>query len=320
MRVWGLASIVVLGFAAAATAEPLDFKYVAVEAKWIVHVDVDAMRAATLPQEIFKKVVAAHKDVEDHLAKLQKETGMDLRKDLHSVTLAGPKLGDKMAILVVHADVDQKMLQEKVKKAPDFKSETYGSYELYSFTKKEHGHSVPVTGTFWKPNVMVFGPSPEAVKLVVDAMDGKRATLAGTTSALTAAIPAGATVVARGVEIGDSSLPFKSPLVKEMDSLSLTTGESNGESFVAAKLVTKSAEVAQQISKVMEGARAMGLLRFNDDADAQKIINRWNVTVTDKTVEVAFRAPASDVLTHLEKVVKHMAEMHKHFKHGEKKK
>jgi len=319
MRVWGLASIVLLAFAATATAEPLDFKYVPVEAKWIVHVDVDAMRAESIPQEIYNKVVAAHKNVEDHFAKVEKELGMDPRKDLHSVTLYGPKLGDKLGVLVVHADVDQKVLQEKVKQAPDYKSETYGSYQLASFTKKEHGHTVPVTGTFWKPNVIVFGSSPEVLKVVLDAMDGKRPTLAGTTSALTAEIPAGTTVVARAIDLGDAAIPVKSPVVKQMDSLSLAMGESGSDAFLTAKIVTKSADMAQQIKAVLEGARAMGQLRFNGDEDAQKIINQLKVSVTDKTVEVAFRAPAGDVLAHLEKAAKHFAEMHKHFKHAEKK-
>jgi hypothetical protein len=44
MRIVGIALAAVLGLAAVARAEPLELKQVAADAKWLVHVDVDAMR------------------------------------------------------------------------------------------------------------------------------------------------------------------------------------------------------------------------------------------------------------------------------------
>jgi len=51
----GLALAAGLGWTASARAEPLDPAQVSAEAKWLAHLDVDAMRASTVVQRAWKK-------------------------------------------------------------------------------------------------------------------------------------------------------------------------------------------------------------------------------------------------------------------------
>ena len=91
MRLLKIASglALVLGLAAAANAAPLDPKQVPAEAKWLMHVDVDAMRQATVVQKAWKKGLEMHKEAQQHLDKLKTAIGMDICKDLHGVTAYG---------------------------------------------------------------------------------------------------------------------------------------------------------------------------------------------------------------------------------------
>ncbi|MGD0900834.1 MAG: hypothetical protein ABR915_23630 [Thermoguttaceae bacterium] len=310
MRVWSLAAVVALGFVTAAQAVPLDPKFVPAGATWVAHVDVDAVRACTVTQKAYDQCLEKHKDaVEKGIATVREKLGMDPRTDLHGITLYGPKIGQHKGVMIVQADVDQKLLTERVKKAQDYKSTKYGSYDISSWTAKGKMGQHPAAGAFWKPGVTVLGDSPESVQFALDVLDGKKPSMAKG-SPLVADLPAGATVVVRATGIAEAQLPGRSPLPKQIESLCFAMGEYQGTSFLNAKVVTKTPETADQIKKIIEGGKAMAQLQHGGDADAAKMIDQLKVSVSDKTVAVDFHAPAADVWTHLQKVVKHIKEMH----------
>jgi len=312
MRVWGLASLVVaMGLVASAKAAPLDVKQVPAGATWVVHVDVDAIRASTVVQKAYAQCREKHKDaVEKALAKVREHAGLDLEKDLHGITLFGPKLGEHKGAMIVWATVDQKVISERVKKAPDFKVTAYGPYQVASWTHKGKMGQHPAAGAFWKSEATVLSDSPECVQLALDVLDGKKPALEA--KGLLAHPPAGATVVAHATGIADAKLPAKCPVPKQIESVGLVMGESEGQSFLRVRVVTKTPEVAGQIKAIVEGGKALAQLRHLGDAAATKIIDQLKVSVSDKTVTVGFKAPAADVWDHIQKVIKEIKAMHGH--------
>ncbi|MGA2068901.1 MAG: hypothetical protein ABSG86_28360 [Thermoguttaceae bacterium] len=312
MRVLGLASLVLaVGLVASAKAAPLDIKQVPAGATWVVHVDVDAIRASAVVQKAYAQCVEKHKDaVEKGLAKARQHLGMDPVKDLHGITLYGPKLGEHKGVMIVWADVDQKVLTEKFDKVPEHKMTPYGKYQVGSVTHKGKMGQHTVAGAFWKPGATVVASSVEEVEAALDTLDGKKPALEA--RGLLAHPPAGATLVARVTGIADAKLPCKSPLPKQIESFRLAMGENQGQSFLSVKVTTKTPETAQQIEKIVEGGKALAGLRHMGDAAASKIIDQFKVSVSDKTVAVEFKAPATDVWDHVQKVIKDIKEMHHH--------
>ncbi len=309
MRLLRVAVAIVLGFATVVQAEPLDLKQVSADAKWVAHVDVDAIRASTVAQKAYQQCLEKHKDAEKHLAKVREKLGMDPTKDLHGVTFYGKQLKKHTGVVIVQANADRKHLLAKVKEAPDYRAVTYGSHKLHTWThrkgkKDEHA----VVGCFHKPTVIVFGRTAVDVSEALDVLDGKSSGLAGSNSPLIAEIPAGAIFLAGATGLDGDELPCKSPLVKQSEALSIALGEHGGESFAMAKLATKSDEVADQVKAVVEGVRAMAALRHGSDADAMKIVKALKVAVADKAVTVELRVSADEVWTHLQKVRKRMAD------------
>ncbi len=307
--VWAAAMFTMVGVA---NAEPLNLKQVPAEAKWVVHVDVDAMRESQVVQNAYYKVADLCGEAEKLLDKVRDFVAMDPRNDLHGITVGGTVIGKPELALIVHANVDQKMLLEKVAKAPDYKTETYGAYQVHTWTDaKGKRHEHPMAGTFYKPDVIVLAPTVDILKAVVDTMDGKSPSLAGQNSPLSAPLPAGTLVVARAVGLADAELPMKSPLVTQSDTFSLVIGESSGQSFAEAALVMKTAEDAQRVKAIVDGGRAMAQLQHGDDAEAMKLLDKVKVTLADKTLKVEFRAPVDELWAQIEKAGQRIVEHHK---------
>jgi hypothetical protein len=99
-------------------------------------------------------------------------------------------------------------------------------------------------------------------------------------------------------------------------SLSIDMGECDGKSFFNGKLVTKSTETAQQVKAVVDGALALGKLQHGGE---MKLVNQVKVTASDKSIAVAFSAPAEEVWKQMQKCMKEMHERHaKWMEHAKK--
>ena len=321
MRRWYLAMAAVLAVVAvwalapvtSAQAAPLDAKQIAHDAKWVAHLDVDAMRESVVVKKAYEKATADSKKLADALPKLRAMLGMDPRKDLHGITVYGPKPGKPQGVLIVHADVDQAVLLAKVNTAPQHEVGKHGTFEVHSWTHP-HGKSA---GAFFKPNVLVFAENPAQVGATLDVLDGKAENLDKAVGERIARdVPQGSILVGWVAGLADIQLPHKSPLITQSDALGLAVGEQQGTSFLKAALMTKTPEMAGQVQKMLEGLKAAGELHAANDADGQAILKGVSVTASDKTVVIDAKAPAETVwkvlLTHAEKLAKQHAKKHGH--------
>ena len=153
-----VAVVVVVALATMAQASPLDLKQVAADAKWVAHLDVDAMKASSVVQKAHQKHLERHPNAEKHLAKISKLIGMNPAEDLHGVTLYGSQLKKHTGVVIVQAKVDREYLLKKAKEAPDYRTSTYGAHTLHTWTHDKGGrHEHSVTGAFHKTNLILFG-------------------------------------------------------------------------------------------------------------------------------------------------------------------
>ena len=305
MRIVGIALAAVLGLAAVGRSEPVELKQVAADAKWLVHVDVDAMRTSIVVQKGYQKCMEMHKEAAQHLDKIHDMLGFDPRKDLHGITAYGKDLDKHHGVLIVHADVDQKLLLEKAQKAPDHKVAKYGSYEIHSWTHKHGKDSHAAFGTFFQPSVLVFAGSEEAIHAALDVLDGKAAGITDEKSPLAGHLAPGAILIVRASAVCPQT---KCPILKQTDAFRITLGENQGQSFYRARLTMKSTEAVDQVKAVIEGFRAMVGLARGSDAETMKLVNALKVTTKDNTVRLAWSAPADEVWTAIEKAGKEIRE------------
>lgn len=301
-------------------AAPLEAKHVAGNAKWVVHVDVDAMRESLVVRNAYHGLVELHplgKLAEGILDRSREIVGMDPRKDLKSITAYGARVGRPEGVLLVVADLDIKALQQAIKIAPDYHTTTYGSYELHAWTQLVPRATKTVVAAYRAPDTLVIADSPKAVEAALDVLDGKATRLAGD-SPLAAAPEAGTTVLLRAIGIGAEPLPGDPPFGKALDTLGITMGENAGASFFHGKLTVKSTEVAGHIQQILLGVRALGLLNARDPDD-KRLAEQFVVKNDGSSVTADFQAPADAVWSHIEKDAKRLIEeIKKHLKahHG----
>jgi hypothetical protein len=310
MRNVGFSLAILLATAGVLRAEPLDFHYVAADAKWVAHVDFDAVRTSTVAQAGYRQCLDLHKEaIQQRLAKIAEQWKIDPTKDLLDLTFYGTQIKRDSGVLIVHAKVDQQLLLSKVRELPGHVATPYGRYELHTWVPGKVGmHHHPVTGVFYRPQVLVFAATPAEAKAALDVLDGKTPSLAGKPSPLAAEIPAGAMILARAIGLSGAELPSKSPLVKQSESFSVVLGESKGESFFDGTVMVKSKDVAEKIKSVIEGVRSLAALQHGADAEAMKLVDALKVSATNKTVTVRWRAPAAQVCSQVQKAWKRWAE------------
>jgi hypothetical protein len=313
MRVLGMSMVLVSGLANLTQAEPLELKQVAADAKWVMHVDVDALWTATLVQKAYHKCMEMHKDAEKKMDMMCRMMGMDPRKDFHGVTIYGKDTNKEHGVMIVHANVNQNLLLQMAAMAPNHKATSYGSYELHSWTHKgwkKESHTM--TGVFYKPNIMVFAGCGEAVKAALDVLDGKSAGITGKESPLAGRTLPGSIFVARASAIDPKT---RCPVLKQAESFRVALGENKGESFYRARLVMKSTEAVDQVKAITEGFKALVTLQHGSDAQAMKLIGGLKVAGEGTKLSIRWSASADDVWTAIEKAAKKWAE-HKGWGHG----
>ena len=272
-------------------AAPLNTKQVPADAKWIVHVDVDAMRESGLVRMAYERGLERIDAIERHAEQFCLMLGINPEDDLHSLTLYGKQFDHEQIVLIVDADLNQALLAQKVKSAPGYTSQQHGDYELHSWG----GGAGAATGAFYKPNVMLLARTPADVAAALDTLQGQSPSLAGAASVLAAPVPSGTMLVGRGVGLSAVPLPYKSPLVKQADSLSLVIGEAHNQVFLNVDFCVQSPDVAQKFKTVIEGALAAVELHHRPDSPLTKGAQILAIGQTGQTVTIRGEAGVNDV-------------------------
>jgi hypothetical protein len=296
--------------AAVAQAAPLDSKNVAADAKWVIHVDVDAVRDSHVVQKAFETCPLLKNDSGKHFDKLRDKIGVDLRKDLHGITLYGRDTDKTHGVAIVFATVNQKLLLDKAAHAADHKVTKHGEIDIHSWTQKCGPKTHTVAGAFYKPDVLVFAASVEGVAAAIDVLDGTSPGITDPKSPLGGHIYSGSIFLARAIAIPPRA---RCPILRQAESFRVALGEHNGKSFYRARLVMKSPEAATQVKAITSGLKAIGSLTFANDADVMKLVDGLKATTNDNIVRVRWDASADDVWTVVEKFAKKAAE---HMKKG----
>ncbi len=297
--------------AAVGQAAPLDSKNVAANAKWVVHVNVDAVRDSHVVQKAFETCPRL-KDSGKHFDMIRDKIGVDLRKDLHGITLYGLDSDKTHAVAIVFSTVNQKLLLEKAAKAADHKVTKHGEIDIHSWTAKHGAKTHTTAGAFFKPDVLVFAASVEGVAAAIDVLDGKSPGITDAKSQLGLRVKPGTTLLVRATTIPPEA---KCAVLKQVESFRVALGEHDGKSFYRASLVMKSPEAAAQLKTITDGVQAIASLKFSGDANVMKLVDGLKATVKGKTVNVRWDASADDVWTVAEKLAKKAAE---HIKKGGK--
>ena len=255
---WGLVAAVLmaLGLGAEARAGSLELKQVAADAKWVAHVDCDAMRTSTVVRKAWDKLLDLNKGAKGHLEEASNALGMDITEDLHSLTLYGSEIGKAPAAAIINAKINREKLEGLVANLPDHKVVDAGPYKVHSWTHQEKDKSRPIAGAIKGDNLVIFAENAERVKAALAVLDGKAPAMADDGPLRGRAVP-GAMALLRVTGIAQAKIPNKPALVEQTESFRFTIGENEGKVFYRARATMTNEEVVGQLKTVLEGFRAL---------------------------------------------------------------
>ena len=279
-----------------ATAAPLRSKDVAADAKWVVHVDFDAMRDSKLG-EVFREKCLANEDAQRKIKQFQEDTGVDPTRDMHSVTLYDTKFVEHSGVAIVRAGhIDAKKLLAKLKENhPDRKAEAHGDVTVYTWTEgkgKKHEHQV--SGAILGREAVLFSRDAKQLMAALDVLAGKSASISAE-SPLSEVPPRGTFILVRGVGMDKEKTPFHAAVIRRSKQLSLAFGQRGSDVFAQGLLMAPSADSAAQVRDVVEGFRALAQLRFGEHDQRGELLRAAKVAVAGSTVVLEWQANGEEV-------------------------
>jgi hypothetical protein len=268
-------------------ADAFDPKSVPSDAKWVIHLDADALQASKLWGLVYKKAQDMPQ-AQAGIDQLEAVGGMSFPKDLHGVTMYGNSFQADSIVILLKAHSDQDKALAVLKGNPTYASTTYGSYEIHSW--QDNGKTM--FGSYHDAGLVVISSSEKNVQTALDAIDHKGQTL-HPSATLRDAMTNGKLFFIAGDGLFNIKTPEpQNPMLAQMDSAWLGASEAGKDFVMHASMSAKTVDAAQQLQTSAEGIKAMVVLsatsqntdpRMQAAADA---LDRMTTALNGTTVTV----------------------------------
>ena len=297
------AAVLLAAIAPAARGDPFDRRHVPADARWVVHLDVDAARPTKLWQAVIDRL-DREPGAKAKLGQIEAVSGMRFPRDLHDVTVYGQSTTDEAGVAVVHADVDRPRLLACFGGLPGYAARHVGGHDVVTWADG----GKPLFAAFHGPATVVFARTEPHVVAALDVLDGTAAAVAADSTLAGAAPPATRPAFAGG---GGGGGPLAFVAVTDIPGLLpagvpgpfrpiaggwLTVAEAGGSEVARATVMARTAEAAGQLRTAADGFKAMVAFSTAGDADPKTkvttdLLAATAVGSTDRAVTVDLTVP-----------------------------
>ena len=243
-------------------AGPLNKARVASNAKWLAHVDFEAILASDLAQIILAEA-ETKQDFNAKLDEFEKIVGFDPLKNARSMTLYGLDFTEGAGVAVLDITADQGKLLGLLKKNEAYRELSYGKRAVYQWTDQDKAPAAAKTkfGCFYNRDLMIVASSIELLKGAIDVLDAKADSLERTKSLKSLPTPVAGTFIVAAAEGFPIRLKKDAPhaaLTRSVTGASFQLVESRGVMSAKIAVQTKTPENALSIRQVVQGFVALG--------------------------------------------------------------
>ena len=288
----------VLCAAALASAAPLQRADIPSDPVWVLHLDCDGLRPTAVGQYLLEQM--DQPEAKAKLAAFQTIFNIDLRKQVHGLTLYGTGKAPQDGVLLVYADVEPDRLITLAKAARDSQSSTYKQHTIYNWVddkrKGAKGALPRVYAAVQGNHMIVFGQQETRVAQALDVLDRAAPNLAGST-AFAELGAAGNTsflqAAARKMDVPDAAP--NAALLRLATSARLEIGETNGELCATLGLQAQDEAVANQMASVGQGLLALIRLQ-KDNPGSVRLAESLSLKQDGVGVVASLAMPNADVI------------------------
>ena len=291
-------------------ADGLDKRQVAPDARWVVHLDVQAIVGSTL----FKMALAAAEAENEvdwgDLDELRREFGIDPFKDALSVTLWGTGKSERQAVVLVETTSAIDALLPRLTEVPGYRPVQVGAYAVHSFDGEGHGERAfgyvhERTGSGRR--TIVLAHDKDMLVRGIDVVLGHAPNLAQATNPGLRVTPEpGSFVLVAADRIHElAHMDPTSQVARLARSLVLEVGEDRETVFARLAIEAEDAEKARQLTDVLRGAMALATLftaNENVPPGLADLVHAVRFDANGTVVRADFRYNARDLIEDLKEL------------------
>jgi len=311
-----LLALLLAGLAGLAQAGALVPAHVSADAKWVGHVNFEALRASELVQACMEKWLKKD-ECQAKIEEMSKKLGMNPMKDLLAATMYDTAYGSHKGVAIVYVkNADQKKLIGLLKeKCPDVQTAKHGERTLYTWTAKHRHHGEhKISGCFADAGTMVFSSDPHKVQAALEVIDGKKDGLCSE-SPLTQGVSKATLFMASAMDVDpDYQKETRCPVLKKCTAASVQWAERKGKLTGKYVLEANCEDTAQQIGTIVAGLKAMAALRFGSDETVSDLLDGVKSKVKGTTFTLSVKVSTDDVLEAARKCMKRYKARWEHHK------
>jgi len=313
MKPWltfGLFSALALStLAAPVRADVLDKSRVPAAARWVAHVDVEALTRSTLfaalrTQEGF--------ELDGDLAELKAEFGIDPFADLHALTIYCTEASPERSVILLSGSEKLDAALTRLQDQPGYRTEKDGAHTLHVWSQD----SKPWYGWVLRRDatanrVVVLSSNRDDVLGGIAVIEGARPSLAAQQDGLVFATPAPGSILFAAATENLSELnaiEATSRVFKLAQTMSIDVGEDRGALYAHAIVDTKSPQDALKIQQVLQGAVALVGLMSDEPgigAHLSSLVGALRFQCTGSRVTADFRYDVKALLEIFAELEKH---------------
>ncbi len=293
-----------------APAGSLKKDWVAADARWLIHVDVDGLLNSTVGRFILKHGEQLDLDLDD-LDEFTRETGIDPRRDLMGVTVygTGDEPGEDGVIIAVtndRADVALERLLDHDKLR--VRRRELGGRDVYLVGDKDDRHYLYIEHAGADRRIVVISDDRESFVNALKVIAGRAPSLSMGRSEIPADDPQKGSLVFAAIgnidAFGDDDPA--SEILRMSDGITVDIGEIDGTITGLATLSAASPEVAENISQVLTGLIALGRLMATQQEELgplRELADSVSVRTRDSRISLRIRYDARELMKSIEQMM-----------------
>lgn len=286
------------GLMCGAQAAPLNAGQVGANAKWVLHLDVEGLRATQVGKILMQKLTTG--DDNNRLNALAAMLGCDLRKDLAGVTLYGPSDVEDEGVVILHGKFNKQQLETFVKADDAYASEDYKGATIHSWIDKKKNKRMYGTILAGGEAIVMSGANA-SVKAELDVLGGGSSLATQNEGKLSLGAANGSVLIAAADLAKMKSAKTSAQTLKFANSASASISEQGADAVGTVVIEADSAQNAQQMNDALRGILAMIQLNDKTDQNTKDALKATGVDLQGTTLKISIHMPAQTLADTLQK-------------------
>ncbi len=287
------------------TAGPVNENYIAADALWLAHVDLEAFVESSLSEPIVERLKEEMEESNDSAISINIDQVLE---DLKSVTAYGNKLGggEKAGGVLVlrtgermQAVVDGFIAHQELTGEAEFKIEELADKPFRSFLLGEDLYfSYPEEG------LIIASKTFEEIEAAYEVFVGDSPSLRSAGSRLLLSDNEGFFLLASATGLDRlKDMPTQARILQKTTGGQISIGEIEKEFRASVTLATSGPEVSEQLERIVQGMIALASFTEVEDASVADLLSSIEVLPKENSLSVNFSYPVEELANLVEKLI-----------------